>query len=119
MASEGIGARVRRKEDERHLHGRGRFVGDIAMPGLKDIAFLRSSLAHARIGAITKPPQGDVLIASDFPGMLPIVTRSAIPGYKVSAYPCVADGKARFVGDILAVAVARACAARAPRSSTR
>jgi len=107
MASEGIGARVRRKEDERHLHGRGRFVGDIAMPGLQDVAFLRSPVAHARVGAIAKPAQGDVLIASDFTGMLPIVTRSAIPGYKVSEYPSVATEKARFVGDILAVAVAR------------
>lgn len=107
MASEGIGARVRRKEDERHLHGRGRFVGDIAMPGLQDVAFLRSPVAHARIGTIAKPARGDVLVASDFTGMLPIVTRSAIPGYKVSEYPSVATDKVRFVGDILAVAVAR------------
>ena len=107
MTSEGIGARVRRKEDDRHLHGRGRFVADFAMPGLQEVAFLRSPVAHARIGAIGKPPQGDVLVASDFPGMLPIITRSAIPGYKTSAYPAVAQGKVRFVGDILAVAVAR------------
>lgn len=107
MATEGIGARVRRKEDDRHLHGRGRFVGDIAMAGLREVAFLRSPVAHARIGTIAKPAQGDVLVAADFPGMLPIVTRSAIPGYKVSAYPAVATDKARFVGDILAVAVAR------------
>lgn len=107
MASEGIGARVRRKEDERHLHGRGRFVGDIAMPGLQEVAFLRSPVAHARVRGVAKPAQGDVLIAADFAGMLPIVTRSAIPGYKVSDYPCVATDKARFVGDILAVAVAR------------
>ena len=107
MASEGIGARVRRKEDERHLHGRGRFVSDIAMPGLQEVSFLRSPVAHARIRGIAKPAQGDVLVAADFVGMLPIVTRSAIPGYKVSDYPSVATDKARFVGDILAVAVAR------------
>ena len=45
----GIGARVLRKEDARHLHGRGRFVGDIVMPDLMEVAFLRSPLAHARI----------------------------------------------------------------------
>ncbi|MGT2491706.1 hypothetical protein ACU4GD_17160 [Cupriavidus basilensis] len=30
-----------RKEDARHLHGKGRFVADIAMPGLQEVAFLR------------------------------------------------------------------------------
>jgi carbon-monoxide dehydrogenase large subunit len=107
MASEGIGARVRRKEDERHLHGRGRFVSDIAMPGLRDLAFLRSPVAHAHLRSVEKPEHGEVLIASDFEGLRPIVTHSAIPGYKVSAYPAVADRKVRFVGEIVAVATAR------------
>ncbi len=107
MTAHGIGARVLRKEDERHLRGRGRFVADVAMPGLQEVAFLRSPLAHARIRAVTKPPHGDACVAADFPGLNPIVTRSAIPGYKVSAYPPIADRKVRFVGDIVAVAIAR------------
>lgn len=106
MGREGIGARVLRKEDERHLRGQGRFVGDVAMPGMQDVAFLRSPIAHARVRAVEKPDGADVLVASDFVGMKPIVTRSAIPGYRVSSYPPVADRKVRFVGDILAVAVA-------------
>jgi carbon-monoxide dehydrogenase large subunit len=106
MTSEGIGARVRRKEDERHLHGRGRFVGDIAMPGLQEVAFLRSPVAHARLRRIVKPAGADVVTAEDCPDLRPIVTRSAIPGYKVSAYPPLARGKVRFVGDILAMAIA-------------
>ena len=36
MTTEGIGARVRRREDERLLRGRGRYVGDIAMPGVTE-----------------------------------------------------------------------------------
>jgi aerobic carbon-monoxide dehydrogenase large subunit len=107
MNSQGIGARVLRKEDERHLRGRGRFVGDIAMAGLKDVAFLRSPLAHARLRGVAKPDDGDVLVAADFPGLNPIVTRSNIPGYKVSSYPPIADRKVRYVGDIVAVAIAR------------
>lgn len=106
MASEGIGASVRRKEDKRHLHGRGRFVGDIAMPGTQELSFLRSPVAHARIRGITKPADGEVLAAAAFTGLQPIITRSAIPGYKVSAYPPVARQKVRFVGDIVAVAIA-------------
>lgn len=106
MGQDGIGARVRRKEDARHLHGRGRFVGDIAMPGMQDVAFLRSPVAHATIRSVAKPDGADVLVAADFAGLQPIITRSAIPGYKVSGYPAVAGRKVRFVGDIIAVAVA-------------
>ena len=29
----GIGASLLRKEDERHLHGRGEFVADVKLPG--------------------------------------------------------------------------------------
>ena len=29
----GVGASLLRKEDERHLHGRGQFVPDIKLPG--------------------------------------------------------------------------------------
>ncbi len=52
---EGIGARVPRKEDARHLHGRGSFVSDMLLPGQMEVAFLRSPVAHGRIRAITKP----------------------------------------------------------------
>ena len=64
---QGIGARLLRKEDERHVHGRGMFVGDIGMPGLMEVAFLRSPLAHARIRRIVLPPefQGRVFIVYD------------------------------------------------------
>jgi aerobic carbon-monoxide dehydrogenase large subunit len=107
MSLEGIGARVLRKEDERHLRGRGRFVADIVMPGQKEVAFLRSPVAHGRIRAVAKPSGGEVLVAADFPGLSPIVTRSNIPGYRVSPYPPIASRKVRYVGDIVAVAIAR------------
>ena len=31
--TQGIGARIQRKEDARHLHGRGSFVSDMLLPG--------------------------------------------------------------------------------------
>ncbi|MGR7996577.1 MULTISPECIES: xanthine dehydrogenase family protein molybdopterin-binding subunit [unclassified Xanthobacter] len=105
---EGIGARVRRKEDARHLMGRGRFVGDIRMPGLADVAFLRSPVAHARILSVAKPQGHEdvVFAAEDAPGVGAIVTRSTLPTYKLSAYPPLAKDKVRFVGEIVAMAYA-------------
>ncbi len=55
MSGEGIGARLPRKEDDRFLRGRGQYVGDIRPPGLQEVAFLRSPLAHARIKAVQVP----------------------------------------------------------------
>src|SRR3954469_13080662 len=108
MPHEGIGARVRRKEDRRHLLGRGGFVGDVRMPGLQDVAFLRSPVAHARIRDIAKSAgqEGEIFVAGDLTGVNPIVTRSSIPGYKLSAYPPLARDKLRFVGEIVAMATA-------------
>ena len=53
--SNGIGASVKRLEDDRYLSGRGKFVGDIRLPGMLEIAFVRSPLAHANIKNIHKP----------------------------------------------------------------
>ena len=88
-AGSGIGARVRRKEDVRHLRGRGQFVGDIQMAGLQEVAFLRSPVAHARIlSAQTPHEHADAIrFLDDLAGVSPIVTRSSIPGYKVTQYP--------------------------------
>ena len=52
---QGIGARVPRKEDSRHLHGKGQYVSDMVLPGQREVAFLRSPLAHGRIRGIKKP----------------------------------------------------------------
>ena len=50
-----IGRSLLRKEDNRHLLGASTFVGDIRMPGMQDIAFVRSGSAHARVVDIAKP----------------------------------------------------------------
>ena len=44
-----FGARVRRREDARLVAGRGRYVADVALPGLLHVAVHRSPHAHARI----------------------------------------------------------------------
>jgi carbon-monoxide dehydrogenase large subunit len=103
---QGIGARVRRKEDARHLAGHGQFVSDIRIAGMKDVAFFRSPLAHACIVSRTKPNGADVLFLADLAGVKPMVTRSSIPGYKVSEWPAMAAERVRFVGEIVAMCVA-------------
>lgn len=108
VTGSGIGARVRRKEDARHLHGRGCFVGDIQMVGLQDVAFLRSPVAHARILSRVKPHEhaDAIFFFDDLVGVSPTVTRSALPGYKVSEYPPLATDRVRFVGEPIAMCVA-------------
>ena len=44
-----IGASLLRKEDARHLLGHGMFIADIRMPGMQDVAFVRSQMAHAEV----------------------------------------------------------------------
>ncbi|MBP2498288.1 carbon-monoxide dehydrogenase large subunit [Methylobacterium sp. PvP062] len=104
---EGIGARVERKEDSRFMRGRGRYVGDIAIPGMRDVAFLRSPLAHGRILSVTKPAgnEGAVFVAEDLNGVVAPECRLAIPGFKLSAFPPLAKGKVRFVGEPVAMCV--------------
>src|SRR3981081_828825 len=108
-SGEGIGARVRRKEDARHLKGRGQFVGDYHMPQLQEVAFLRSPMAHARVVSKVKAPEhaARTFFSEDLTGVSPIVTQSSIPGYKVSSYPILAMDKVRFVGEPVAMCVAK------------
>ena len=70
VAGQGIGARVRRKEDSRFLRGRGNYVSDMVLPDQREVAFLRSPIAHGRIRRIAKPPdsEGRVFVRSDLDG---------------------------------------------------
>jgi aerobic carbon-monoxide dehydrogenase large subunit len=49
MSERLFGARVRRREDARLVTGHGRYVADVALPGLLHVAVHRSPHAHARI----------------------------------------------------------------------
>ncbi|MGE0629258.1 MAG: xanthine dehydrogenase family protein molybdopterin-binding subunit [Hyphomicrobiaceae bacterium] len=110
MAGQGIGARIARKEDDRYVRGRGRYVADIALPGMLEVAFLRSAVAHARIRSITIPPQirDCVFIAADIErdGVKAIRADTALPGFKSSLQPILAADKVRHVGEPVAMCVA-------------
>src|SRR5437879_6332228 len=47
-----FGASVRRREDGRLVSGRGRYVADVALPGMLHVAVYRSPHAHARLARI-------------------------------------------------------------------
>jgi carbon-monoxide dehydrogenase large subunit len=106
--AQGVGARLLRKEDDRLMRGRGQFVGDIRLPGMQDVAFVRSPLAHAVIRGITIPTQhrSQVFCADDLDGVLPIRAVSGLPGFKASVQPPLATGKVRQVGELIAMCVA-------------
>ena len=75
---------------------------------MKDIAFVRSPLAHARIHRIVVPPQyrTRVFTADDLDGVLPMKAVSGLQGFKVSVQPPLATGKVRQIGEMVAMCVA-------------
>jgi len=107
-AHQGVGASVRRNEDRRLLDGGGAYLADLQVPGLAEIAFLRSPVAHGRIRAVEVPPRhrGSVFFAADIAFAKPIVAVGASAGFKYSEYPALASNKVRFVGDLIGICVA-------------
>jgi carbon-monoxide dehydrogenase large subunit len=63
-----MGRPVRRVEDASLLRGRGRFVDDIALPGLLHACFVRSPVAHARLHGV------DASAARQLPGVHAVFT---------------------------------------------
>jgi carbon-monoxide dehydrogenase large subunit len=116
-----IGAKVKRVEDPRLLTGRGRFIDDISLPGMVEVAFVRSPHAHAKICAIRTEE------ALQSPGVLAILTgeeaaRLARPlqaklheapglerlarSYKIASWYPLAYERVRYVGEAVVALVA-------------
>jgi carbon-monoxide dehydrogenase large subunit len=120
MSATGIGAPVKRKEDQRFITGKGRYTDDINLPGQAYAYFVRSPHAHATIKSIKFPkwkPEDGVLgaftgedVAADKIGGLicgwMIHSKDGSP-MKAGPHPILAQGKLRYVGDHVAVVVAR------------
>jgi carbon-monoxide dehydrogenase large subunit len=109
----GIGDAVLRREDDRFLTGRGRYIGDIEVPHVLHAVFVRSPHAHARIERIDASP------ALRVPGVVAVWTgadmaRSAttlrvappIEGLKPVDLPPFPVDKVRFAGDLVACVIA-------------
>ncbi len=63
-----VGASVKRKEDPGLITGSGKFVGDIKLPGMRHVAFVRSPYAHAKILNI------DTTAAAAREGVIAVIT---------------------------------------------
>ena len=113
-----IGQSPRRKEDERLLTGRGRFVDDIWLPGLHHLALVRSTHARARLvrvdlEAARAMPGVVALAAADLPELaapLPALHAEPTNPYVVLDIPrpppILARDEVRHVGEVIAVVVA-------------
>ncbi|WP_151447346.1 xanthine dehydrogenase family protein molybdopterin-binding subunit [Lacisediminimonas profundi] len=106
-SGKGVGVPLRRKEDKRHLRGQGQFVSDIRMPGILDVAFVRSQVAHGIVKRIEIPDEfkGRVFTAADFPGVKPIIAVPKVAGFKYSEHPALATDRVRFAGEPIAMAI--------------
>ena len=71
-----VGSVVYRTEDPALLTGKGRYVDDISMPGMLEVAFVRSSEAHARIKGVDKSE------ALKIPGVVAILTIEDFPEFE-------------------------------------
>jgi aerobic carbon-monoxide dehydrogenase large subunit len=107
-----FGAPLLRTEDRRLVTGRGRYAGDLELPRILHVAFVRSVHAHARLRAI------DTAAALAVPGIVAVVTgadpdvarvrlcaRSALPSYVPTEQPVLAWPKVRYSGEAVAAVV--------------
>lgn len=109
-----LGNRVLRTEDRELITGAGDYTADLPHPDAFHAVFVRSPIAHGTLGAI------DVEQARALPGVEAVYTaddiglpaRAGLPGVvpETMSRPHLARGKVRFVGDIVALVVARTAA---------
>ncbi len=97
-----IGASLPRREDRRHLLGQGVFAADLTAPGMLELAFLRSPVAHGRITALHRPAGAPVFAAGEIGPLTLLPAGPDMPGFRQAPYPPLADGVVRFVGQPIA-----------------
>src|SRR3954462_10587277 len=114
-----VGSPVERIEDFRFLRGRGQFVDDLARDDLLHAVILRSSVAHGHIRAIetgaARPRPGvcAVITAADIGAAIPRIPlrQESSPAFEPFEQPVLAHGRARYVGQPVAVVLAESASA--------
>jgi carbon-monoxide dehydrogenase large subunit len=108
-----VGHRVPRREDDRLLRGKGRFIADIRRQDACEMVVVRSTHAHARILSIDPerarrhPGVLGVFTHADFGGRLkPLPCVDTLPDSKPAHQEALARDRVRFVGEPVAVLVA-------------
>ena len=106
-----VGERVKRREDPRLIQGRGTYVDDLAVVGMRHLAFKRSDIAHGHIRSIetSAAEEMDGVEAvftgaqiAEFLAPMPIGTPFPSPEHRA-----VAVNTVRYPGEPVAVVVAR------------
>ena len=77
MTSSGIGASVKRKEDDRFISGKGKYTADVNLYNQTYAYFIRSPHAHAKIKKI------DISKATKTPGVLGVFTGEDVKKDKI------------------------------------
>jgi aerobic carbon-monoxide dehydrogenase large subunit len=104
-----------RKEDARLVTGQTNWTDNIVLPGLLQMAFVRSPMAHARITSV------DLSAARGVPGVIAAFSGAdfadeqgslpcawpVTPDIVIPAHPPMAVDEVRYVGEAVAVVVAR------------
>jgi len=117
--TDGIGARVKRKEDKRYTTGSGKYTDDVRNENQAYAAFVRSPHAHANVTGI------DASAAEGMPGVVAVLNGAELTGdgigniicgwaitskddtpMNMGAWSALATDKVRYVGDAVAVVIA-------------
>ena len=105
-----VGQRVKRREDPRLIQGRGTYVDDVKIAGMRHLAFKRSDVAHGRIVSIdTREAEAMDGVEAVYTGAriaellapMPIGTPFPSPEHRAVAVDVV-----RYAGEAVAVVVA-------------
>ena len=108
-----VGEPVRRREDERILRGRARYLDDLELPEMVHAAFVRSPHACADVVSVTPPAQAPgllwVLTALDVAGR---AQPFAVPRVEDALladvpHPILADTEVRYAGQPVAAVIAQ------------
>jgi len=112
-----VGRPLRRREDAPLLTGRGRFVDDLAAPGLAHLALLRSPHAHARVVRLdvqrARRAAGVVAVVTgaDLDGIGPLPVNRLFRDMIVPPNPLLAGERVHAQGTPVAAVVAESAAA--------
>jgi carbon-monoxide dehydrogenase large subunit len=115
VAAPEVGKARLRKEDARLLTGQTNWTDNIVLPGMLHMCFVRSPFAHARITSV------DVSAARSMPGVIAAFSGADFAGEQGSLpcawpvtpdiviphHPPMATDEVRYVGEAVAVVVAR------------
>ncbi len=111
-ATRWVGQPIVRKEEQRLVRGRGKFIDDLKLPGMLFMRLVRSPFAHARIVSV------DTSVAEVAPGVITTLTGEEIarhcqPFMEIGPGACqkivdlpMARGKVRYQGEPVAAVIA-------------